>query len=306
MSCSSWNQVTGFAGLASVTLLGFTPVAGAQVAAQPQDPSTPQPPDRVAQLLYPSPDESASIKVMGRGEATMPADRAQLTFSFTTFDPSDYAGEMTEGVDGSNKPGVFDPSVEVAQGEMPEEMSEEMPEEMPAAFPVPQPLTRATLKPVVDALKQAGVTERDISVEISAETSTGEVRVRLEKPRPDRLQALSNAVETALADADQLYLSDTQTRFEIRDCQPLEVKAYGSAIANARLRAEALSKALGTSLSGTPRVAESPFDLFSPASCNEPSPFIELMNLGGFFGGAEPPKAEVTIKRDIFVTFPVR
>lgn len=302
MSCFSWNQVTGFAGLASVTLLGFTPVAGAQAAAQPQAPSTPQPPDRVAQLLYPSPDESASIKVMGRGEATMPADRAQLTFSFTTFDPSGYEGEMTEGVEWSGKPGVFDPSVEVAQGEMPGEM----PEEMLAAFPVPQPLTRATLKPVVDALKQAGVPERDISVEISEETSTGEVQVRLEKPNPDRLQALSKAVDTALTDADQLYLSDTQTRFEIRDCQPLEVKAYESAIANARLRAEALSKALGTSLRGTPRVAESPFDLFSPASCNEPSPFSGLMNLGGFFGGAEPPKAEVTIKRDIFVTFPVR
>ncbi len=300
MSDSSWGRVTGLAGFAWVTALGLAPGAVAQTAPSVA-PSTPPAPARVAQLLYPSADESPSIKVMGRGEASMAADTTKITFSLTTFNPAAYveAEEVTfdpESLGGSSE---TSPAVEAADINLSEGT------EMEGMLPVP--LTRSALKSILAVIQKAGVLERNITVEIPDGGTEGTVQIVLEKPSADRVKTLTDAVELAIVSAENpLYLSDTQTRFEIRDCQPLEVKAYESAIANARRSATTLAKVLGTSLSGTPRVAESPFDLFSPTSCNETSPLTELMNIGGIFGNAAPPKAEVMIKRDLFVTFPVR
>lgn len=298
----------------SMVGVGGAFILGGAVPGVAQEPSplrgTPEP-ERVAQLLYPSADEAASLKVIGQGEAVMAADLARLTFSFSTEDPSSYDEgfeEPEEAPTSALQPSALQPSALRPSALRPSALQPSAIAQLSPDSDFPKPLTRERLKPALAALKKAGVMEQQITVEIAEGSSLGTVQVRLEKPTGDRIDQLVDAVQQALDNNTQVFFSDFQQRFELRDCQPLEVKAYQGAIANARRRAEAMAKALGVSLAGTPRVAESPFNLLSPASCNESSPFEELMNLGsgGLFGNPEPPKPEVKIKRDIFVTFPIR
>jgi uncharacterized protein YggE len=155
-----------------------------------------------------TPDQ-ATIAVVGRGEATVPADRANLIL---TIDPSS----------------LYDSSE-------------------PTAFPPTVPT--ANLQPLVAALTASGIPASNIEAFSSTLFYTSYpannfLLVRLDQPTRARISQLIETAGTAAKD-NELFLSQVLVSYATNACETVRDQARQSAIAAANREATALAAAAG-------------------------------------------------------------
>jgi len=250
----------------------------------------------VAQLFYPPVNEDQqALMVIGQGEASAPADVAEVEFSFTNYDP--YA-VPEEGLLLFNRTSDRASALQA--------------QARPGASPA---FTEAQLQPVVDALVAAGISAESVEVTIVPgspnvypyTTDRGSVSFNLNSPSPEQIKRAVDAVNEAIANSEEIFLQNLSVQYLVNDCTALEQEVYQNAISDARNRATAIATAMGVELARVPSVAESPFNFFSPG-CGEPTNQAIPYNPFGFGASYYDPEApaEVQVRRDVFVTFPIQ
>ncbi|MCP2728809.1 SIMPL domain-containing protein [Limnofasciculus baicalensis] len=236
----------------------------------------------IAQLFYPPVSDDPTFRVVGRGKASQPADKATLLFKFTP----DYPDEMPEGT--------------LSDFETTDE-----------------PLNKKNLQPIVDALVKIGVTADEIEVKIIKPSTSalpfpfpstsseggGEVVVTLSQPNRDRLEEIVTAATKAADKQKDILLENVKVQYSVNDCQALERAAYQSAVEDGQNRANSIAAALGTEVKRVPSVAEPFYGIFLPG-CNSKGslPFASKE------ASAYDPNAPVAVEisKDIFFTYRVR
>jgi len=104
-----------------------------------------------------------------------------------------------------------------------------------------------------------------------------------------------------------IVVETVNVRYAMKDCQVLVRAAYQAAVKDARNRSEALAQAMNVQLGKVPSVAESfLYDLFVPL-CSEATELPSFLPFGSS-GSRYDPNApiEVQLRRDIFVTYPIK
>jgi uncharacterized protein YggE len=252
----------------------------------------------MAQLFYPTASDRQALMVLGQGQVKVPADTARIdllisrgsesapTAEGTTFLPNgNYRSEMRSPTTLSNKD----------SGSI--------------------PLTKSSLKPIIDALVAIGVPDRSIEVKTNnsspfspSSSDTAKIIVKLEKPTRDRVEKIVTTANEAAKKNGKLYIDSVAVKYAVNECQALVASAYQAAVKDARNRAQALATAMGVEISNVPSVAESPFgDLFSPVCSEESTDISSLFPFGSFSSSYDPTApAEVQMRRDIFVTYPIK
>lgn len=234
----------------------------------------------IAQLFYPPVSDDPTFRVIGRGRASQPADRAQLQFKFTT----NYSFESPpEGT-----------TTALAQ------FDEE-----------PEPLTKETLQPIVDALVRSGVSADDIEVKIiepsysffSAVEGGAELVVKVEAPTRTSLEEIVDTTTEAGKKIDDILLGSVGVEYGVDDCQALERAAYQSAVEDAQNRASGLAEAMGAQLRKVPSIAEPFYSVFLPG-CNSKISLPFATQTAIPYNPDTPVEVEVT--KDIFVMFTVK
>jgi uncharacterized protein YggE len=279
--------------------------AGVASAAAPLNGSSQVSPDaslirstQVAQLFYPPATlEQQVLMVVGQGQATRTADTAKVRLILLNYDLATYGQSVSDAAE----------SAESA--------------ESAATPPELSPLTRAMLKPVIDALVAAGVPVSAIKTTLAEEASlinpysyygegSAEVAFDLDQPTRDRITTLMTAAENAVG--KNLYLQDRFVTYATNSCADLEQEAYTAAVADARDRAKTLAAAMGVELSNVPSVAESasifpglPYNPY-PSSCDlAVLPTAAAAYTSPSYYDPSAP-AEVSLQRDLYVTYPIQ
>ena len=261
-------------GIIAQAVAGFTGLSFLSIRPASAQASSPT----VAQLFYPAPSAQPTIQVLGQGEASAPAQEGVLKLSFEKVYGEDYAFNEETGEYDYSQP------LEADAG-----------------------LSAAVFLPIVQAWKQDfGLTESAIAISLLEDTAT--VTATVSQPQQALLQQMAEQAIGTMVDSEAVSFSSLDVQYRITDCQPLRDEVYRNAIADAKARATTLSEAMGVTLVGLPSVAESPFNLIAPPSCNEEATLFNFANFAEMFSGAQSveKEAKVTIRRDIFVTYPIQ
>ncbi|MBW4516731.1 MAG: SIMPL domain-containing protein [Timaviella obliquedivisa GSE-PSE-MK23-08B] len=144
------------------------------------------------------------------------------------------------------------------------------PSENPNMPPPPPPTaTAADMKPVVDALLAAGAIAENIEATADPNASGGfRVRVKLDKPTQDNVQALVAAANTAASKNSKFSTGGAQVGYFTNNCSALETEARRLAMADARSRSNALAATAGITLGSLTAVTESAtFGYYGGAGC---------------------------------------
>lgn len=239
----------------------------------------------IAQLFYPPVGSPPGVMVQGQGKASAPADTARLEFLFIN------------------------------------QYSEQLDAKKPKA---PRPITQATLKPVIDAIIASGVPASGIEINASptasqafpfpvqGSTDTLQLVVKLEKPTRELVQQIIKVAGDETILKGNISLQNTNVEYAVNDCPALEKAAYVSAVNNARIKAMALSEALGVKIADIPSIAESSFAAFNIFGSSSSSACGSPATPTGFpFNIIKRPydpntPAEVEVKKDIFATYTIR
>ena len=319
-SFSAFAALTGLTGLPSVNAIesSLMPISATdqtsntvnENAATEGEINSLEEPDQLAQFFpYASTDEQV-VMVQGLGTATAPAETAAIEFVLVNYDPY-YDPYACTYDDWSNT--STDSTTEPA---LPEECSPP---------PDPVPLTRASLKDIVDALTTAGIASDEISVRLPGDESdsyaayyyveSASVLLTLEQPSRQQVQELVTAVEEAVSGSETVYLQDRYVQYTLSEagCNALETEAYRSAVVDARDRATVLAEALGVAVGNIPSVADSAYSPFSinsltttyPSYCDADlyNSAYGYYNSPSYYDSALP--AEVRVQRSVYVTYPV-
>lgn len=236
---------------------------------------------KLSQLFYPPVSEDPTFRVVGKGEASLPADQANLLFKF---------------VQNYNYP----PEGVLSQFETLEE-----------------PITVEMLQPIVDALKEIGVSDEAINVDIvepsgsflpfpfpSTATEGGaQLVVIVDNPSRDRLEEIVNVAKDTASPIEEILLSSIDVEYSVRNCQDLEQAAYQSAVDDARNRANSIASAMGAKLKPIPSVAEPFYSIFLPGCSSEGNLPFDSSNTSAY--DADAP-VEVKVTKEIFVIYTVR
>jgi hypothetical protein len=249
--------------------------------AQRKLPITPQ----IAQLFYPPVDPNPVVRVIGKGQASLSADHAELSFEFSS--PSQ-EGDSVE----------------------------------PTALkfhPTFVAVTETDLKAILKALEAVGVRTTQIQIRFDdtpassplpfplpfpskGGASDAKIRVQQEKPTQAKLSKIVNAVQSKVDSLKNLALSRVSVNYAVKDCQALESAVYQSAMRSAQNRAKAIASAMGATLNPVPSVAQPFYELFIPG-CGT-SPAFPFSNSGSDYDPQRPP--EVSLSREIFVTYTLK
>lgn len=242
--------------------------------------------DKIAQLYYPPVSDRQGIQVFGQGQVKLPADKAILEFSFGREAPPAPAPTPGEG-----------------------DTSFPLP-------PPPKPIVRTDLQPVVDAIAALGVPSQDIKVKldatslISLSSTKPQITFEIEKPTRSRVERIVEGVKEAAREKAKLTVDAVNVGYATKDCQKLTSTAYDAAVRDAKSRAEAIASSLKVKLKAVPTVSESFFyDIFVPLCVTESGESLPLPWGYGNFRLLPPynpdTPAEVQLRRDLFVTYPV-
>ncbi|MCL1470810.1 SIMPL domain-containing protein [Argonema antarcticum] len=252
---------------------------------------------RVAQMFFPSVNNRRAIMVLGQGQVSIPAETASVQFTFNSNNP-------------------FEPPSLPSLPSLTQQSEENTPSEVQ---PTVEMLTKERLKPIVDALIAIGVPANAIEVSSSSSSSASsfpfpfpatkggvKVLVKADNPTRDRIQQIVNTVNEAASKNGKLVVGSVSVRYAMKDCQTLVRAAYQAAVKDARNRAEAIAQAIGVRL-GIPSVSESfIYDLFVPL-CSETSELPSFLPFGNNTTPYDPnASTEVRLRRDIFVTYPIK
>lgn len=266
----------GFVALALVTTIPAS-ILAAPASAAPSD-------RRLAQLFYPPASERPIVAVTGQGYASLPADTANMEITLTNRNPQ----EREDGT--ADKPGK----------------------------PKPVPITAAALAPIVSALKAEGISDQKIKVVIDplqgrgsrysnlSGLSTATVKVVVDKPTTELVDRLAKVVNEATARKGKIYVEGATVQYAVNSCKAVEDAAYLSAVQDAKMRADALAKAMGVQLADGPSVAELPFlgRLYSPCTQSRDVTGAIFSRSPSSYSPGAP--AEVGIYREISVTYRTR
>jgi uncharacterized protein YggE len=259
-------------GFVALALLTTMPV---RILAAPND-------RRLAQLFYPPASERPVVAVTGQGYASLPADTANVEITLTNSNPQDR--------ENPNKPGRAKPA----------------------------PLTEAALALIVSALKAEGIPAQKIKVAIDplqsrsgrygspSDASNATMKVVVDKPTTESIDRLAKVVNTAAARKANVYVEGATVQYVVNSCKAVEDAAYLSAVQDAKMRADALAKAMGVQLADGPSVAELPFlgRLYSPCTQSRDVTGAIFSRTPSSYSPGAP--AEVGIYREISVTYRTR
>lgn len=229
----------------------------------------------MAQLFYPSVDKQNAIMVIGQGQVSMPADTARIAFVFSSNNPSE-------------SPEAGSPS-EPAQKTM--------------------PVTKEFLRPIANALVTIGLPANTIELYVNSSSfpfnqGSAQVLVKLDKPTRERVQQIVTVAGTA-AGNNKLFPQSVDVQYTVKDCSPVETKAYLAAMNDAQNRAKALATAMDVQVKDTPSVAEEPFGRIFSACNSEVN--LSSFPFGGFTSSYDPSApAEVQVWRNVFVTYTIK
>ncbi len=182
------------------------------------------------------------ITVTGVGEASAPADTAELQLLLVT---ADFFG---------GPPEEFEPdATPAAPGDM-----------------------EASLATVVEAIVAEGVDESAIAVVLSptsgdrfgrGDGSVGRIDLTVAEPTRDGLNSLLAAADAAAMEHG-LMLTQVGVAFDLEDCAAVEREARLAAIEDAQARAEVHAELLGVQIGPVTASSDSPyFGLIGPAPC---------------------------------------
>jgi hypothetical protein len=265
-----------------------------------QEQSRPQ----VAQLLYPPASGPKSIMVIGHGNASMPADSAEVRFFLMTgYSEPDFGDDAFQ----ANVLHLQAASRQSCSGSTQREAANlgRSVQTFPSQFCSKLTQIEETdFDGFVQALVDVGVPRASIEVKLTPTSDGAVVSLNLLEPTQEQLQAIVNAGKAAVED-EQFFLDDIWVNYSLKDCQPLELLAYERAIRDAATRAMTIAQSLQANLSEPPSIAESPLNLFAP-TCNEQFNPLSLFWGNSNYGGQpaqmdETP--EVSLQRHLFVTY---
>lgn len=255
---------------------------------------------RVAQMFFPPVSDRHAIMVLGQGQVSLPADTARMEFLFSNSIPSESPSSTSQTRSLTLRSKQNSPFESQPQ-------------------PTVTPLTKESFKPIVDALVASGVPANAIEVIVTPSSSSSfpfpfpgseggaKVVMKLDKPTRDRLQQIVTVVNEAARKNGKIVVKSVNVRYAMKDCQDLVRAAYQAAVKDARNRAEAIAQAMNVQLGKVPSVAESFFyDLLVPL-CSEATELPSFLQFGSS-GSRYDPNApiEVQLRRDIFVTYPIK
>ena len=269
-----------------------TGIAQAMSADRTSSPADSMPdPTEVAQVFYPPATPNRQVlMVIGHGQVHRAADKAEVAIVLFNYDPY----QVTEN---------------------------------PESMPELKPMTQAQLKPVLEAIAAAGISTADLKVKIgSAQPTPGStdpfayygegsavIQFDLAQPTQQQVEKLMTAIETVTSSSDVVHLQDRYVTYSTTSCDGLAQEAYVAAVADASDRAQVLAGAMKVQVTNVPSVAEAaslfpglPYP-YAPSSCD-----LESIPNAAAMGYSSPTSydpslpAEVTLQRDLYVTYPIR
>ncbi|MDZ8189647.1 MAG: SIMPL domain-containing protein [Nostoc sp. ChiSLP02] len=253
-----------------------------------------------AQLFYPPASDRNSLMVMGQGVVRVPADTADLELVVGIKDSNDNLEVQPSTLSQIHRQTL--PSLllssNTAIGQIPP----------PPSSDKKNPITKASLQPIVDSLVAKGISTDKIQVQVNPNSSENNAKIllKVEKPSRDRIQELVGTANKATSKLENLTIKNVGVEYAVNDCQALQSSVYQSAMKDAQSRAQALATAMGVKLANA-SVAEPFYTLFYP-SCSSKTG-VSLPSFASFLTtqtyDPDAP-AEVEMKKDIFVTYTVK
>ncbi|WP_088241603.1 SIMPL domain-containing protein [Calothrix rhizosoleniae] len=195
----------------------------------------------IAQTFYPPVSNRQGLMVQGQGEASAPADRANIQL---------FLASQIRRISPSRKT-----PTPTKQGS----------------------LTRATLQPIIDAIVTQGVPSNNIDVNIGASASysgypyrqnpnNAQLSVKVSQPTQEKIQEIVKVANKTIATNKDFILRRINVNYEVDDCQALEKQAYIAAVKDAQNRANILAQAMNVKIVTTPSIMESPWSNFFPSA----------------------------------------
>jgi uncharacterized protein YggE len=179
------------------------------------------------------------VSSYGRGNASAPADTAEIRIYFNSTDP--YAPYP---VDASEAPQA------------------------------PKPVTETELQPIVDALVRLGVPASSIKMEVvgsspSAYPGSGNIFLMLNQPTQSKIDEIVRVAQETASDKD-LYFGSSDAQCKLSDIKSLEDEARALALEDARRRVTSMASASGARLTQVLNIIEFPSFGYSPtySPCN--------------------------------------
>ncbi|MBD2091389.1 SIMPL domain-containing protein [Microcoleus sp. FACHB-1515] len=245
----------------------------------------------IAQVPSASPNQP-SLSVVGQGQADGVADTAEVQLTFVNYSYTALLERFSIAQLGAV--GNSDSSTNEGLTSYLNEL---------------EPITQASLQPIVARLVAAGAPASAIEVNIDESASTGappfpeissaQISVRLNRPSLAQIEAIRTAAASAIEGNDKLFLENNLVTYTSADCRALEQAAYAAAIADARQRAERVAAAANVTIEGVPSIAINNFDPLSydlENSCDaQPSD-----------SSGEAGAVTVQLQRSLTVTYPIR
>lgn len=241
----------------------------------------------IAQAFPPFNSSEPVLSVTGQGQGSGVADTAEVQLTFVNYSEADAFARFSA----AQLAGISNPSTEESFASYLDEL---------------EPITQASLQPIVDRLVAAGVPASAIEVNLDEEASSGsppfpqldsaQISLRLNRPSPAQIDAILPAAESAIQGNDKLFLQNNLVRYTTANCEALEQAAYQAAIANARDRANRIAAAANVTITGTPSISDNSSSFSSDLdSCNS-----ELV------GADNEATATVELQRTLTLTYPIR
>lgn len=161
-----------------------------------------------------------SLTVIGQGQVSAPADTALLEFRFGT--QSQLSGDQ------------------------------------PDSLQLARRVSDQALKPTLQALAKAGVSDRAITVQANP-LQNPSLRVQIERPTQERVQEIVLTVERSLQSNRDVFLQSIGAAYTLRNCQPLAESARRIALRDAQSQVRSLAREVGVGLGELMHVTVMPF-----------------------------------------------
>jgi uncharacterized protein YggE len=242
---------------------------------------------KIAQFFYPPADPTPVLRVIGKGQAKLPADFAELTFEFGV--PESEASPVEPSTLLQRDAAATSPVSELALQSILKAL---------LATGVPKDQIRMTVESGEDSKSPL-----PFPLPFPSKTAISGAKIVVKQPQPTQaaLSKVASTVRSAAAGKKNITLKRVGVNYTLKDCQALEIAVYQSAVQNAQGRAAAIATAMNAKLNPVPSVAQPFYDLFFQG-CGAGRPF-SLGSSSDYDPNAAP---NVELSRQIFVTYTLK